>query len=103
MFALTVSRWQKDLEIYERKGRLPSKLVSLLRELVSATMHSYIAPAATSRLISLSKKHLIGGISLNEKCFDVMVHVPDDTKHWRPFFVLVPKWPGGELKRLNEL
>lgn len=97
---LSRNNWWKELE----QKDLPQDIVMLLRELIGSHMKSAILPEAKPRLIALAKDCLSKGIWIGDsEFFDVMVYMPEDKVKYRSFFVLVPKWSGGELKRLAEL
>lgn len=81
----------------------PSEVLPLTRGLISAMANKTTMPEATPELIRLAKEHLAHGISVGDTLYEVMVFVPDGVENRRAFFVLVPVYPGGELKRLREL
>ena len=82
---------------------LPPELVMFLRGAVGNHISGYRQETATPRMIELAKEFLQKGIQIGEESYDIMVCKPYDKKTGRAFFVLAPKWPGGELHRLSEL
>ena len=98
---LSSENWWEELG----ESGLPNELKSTMRALVSATLHSRILPPATDDLIALAKKHLLGTIQIGNIDYRLVVFVPsgEDKEKRRQFFTLVRKWPGGQLRRLEEL
>ncbi len=104
---LTVSEWWRELDRLIKDGTIPTELGMCLKSLVGAHFTKSIPPAASHHLVELAKIHLGGGIELSDsaldKLYDVMVFVPDDKEINRSFFLLVPKYPGGQLTYLQDV
>lgn len=100
-----VSHWHNDIGNQSDRSGWPGELVAMVRGLVSATTHHMITPAASPHLIGLAKVHLANPIALGEKVYSLAVYVPDqgEEERRRTFFVLIPSYPGGKIKRLEEL
>ncbi len=97
-----------ELEHMAQKGELPGRVADNLKSIISAALTHTIPSLAQPVEIQEMKEFVSEGIVLlkgshKEKWYDVMVYVPDDTEKGRTFFLLVPKYPDGELKRLKEL
>lgn len=100
--------WNQVGEQGDQKG-WPGDLTSLLRGLIANTLNNLMTPSSTPHLISLAQLHLNHGIKFTDtngdRAWEVAVYVPNPvhTSDRRSFFVLIPKYPGGTLKRLSEL
>ncbi|MFA6270054.1 MAG: hypothetical protein WC657_02485 [Candidatus Paceibacterota bacterium] len=106
---LTVANNWQELEEMATNGKLPIPLADCLKALVVSERLSVISPEAKPELIRLAKAHLANGIVLSDSAtdqfFDIVVFVPDpgQEKNCRSFFKLIPKYPGGKFKYLENL
>lgn len=82
---------------------IPHELRILLRGIIGCHLSSSIMPAANAREVRLAQEHLSQGIWIDERPHTVMVFVPVDPVAYRSFFALMPGWPNGTLRRLEEI
>ncbi|HBI17687.1 MAG TPA: hypothetical protein DDY52_06130 [Candidatus Moranbacteria bacterium] len=103
---LTTARYERELYILVKEESIPLALGRFLIAVIVAHVQKNTAAIATDSRIQLAKAYLQGGIELSDSAmnylFDVMLFVPEDEKE-RSFFVLVKKYPGGQLKYLKDV
>ncbi len=105
----TPNGWD-ELEGMIQRGDIPRELGNCLKELIRATLAGFIPPRATPHLIELAKTHVPKGLVLKDlnsgdmKYYSIMVFDPnpDRKQNLYSLFLLVPRYPGGVLKRLEE-
>jgi len=102
--ALTLEYWWEEIGKIGDANGWSGELIGALRSLISATLKNAITPAAEPDLIDQAKKYLSKGIALGEKLYSIAVVWPETNYDGfaRKFFVLVPKYPNGIIKRLDE-
>ncbi len=109
LIRLTTTNYWQQLEGLRATQGVPVTLVDCLKGLVASHLHATIGPEATSRLIEQAKHYLKDGILLSDSVgdwlYDVMVFVPngEEKTATRSFFRLIRKWPGGQLKYLEDI
>ncbi|NCN07416.1 hypothetical protein GW933_01845 [Candidatus Falkowbacteria bacterium] len=89
--------WQSGL------SGLPAGLAGLMKDIIVAMVNNYNPITATNRSIELVKNHLQDEIWLGEKMYRLMVYVPYDGSTHRSVFILIPSYPYGVIKRLEEV
>ncbi len=106
---LTTWAYWEELDELMEDDRIQVELGMCLRALISSHINKTIPPEASSTLVQIAKNHLAGGIILSdsagEQFYDLMVFVPDagGEATRRSFFRLIPKYPGGRFKYLNDI
>jgi hypothetical protein len=108
LLKLTNSGYWNEIDEFAKDGKIPQELGDILGEIINSHRRKTTPHRATPRLIKMMKQHLSGGVMLTcpeeDRCYDVMIFIPDvGRSELRPFFLLVPKYPGGRLKHLDEI
>lgn len=93
--------WEQELRRMEDVD-IPRDLARLLIALVLSFQRQLVPPTASDRLMQMASDFLKKGIALGGKWYDIGVYVPDDGGKRRRVFVLLPKYPGGNIRRIEE-
>ena len=110
---LTTEKYWQELEALAMDGKIDMGLSNMLKALICSHLRDTNPPTANTELIKLAKEQLKDGIWLrevNEKTgaqyyLDIMVYVTneDPSEGLRKVFKLIPKYPNGRLKYLDDL
>lgn len=97
-----------ELQELGTAGTLPLELSGLLRSMIANQKRCMVPETATPTRIRLAKQHLGNGVRIKTKegfrWYNLVVFVPDPGSiERRSFFLLQPRYPGGTVKRLEEL
>jgi len=103
---LTNRNFCGELDELEKRGIIPGLLCIYLKGLVNSHIYHGCPPPVTSEIVNQAKECLLDGIELRDgtttMTYDVMVFIPDHETH-RYFCQLIPRYPGGKLRHLQDL
>jgi len=104
---LTAEDYFDELEALTIQGIISLDVEFLLKDLISTHILHHMPLGTTPFRLNLAKQFLQGGIILvdrtnSENWYDVVYYDPDDKVRGRSFFYLLPKYPNGTFKRLDQ-
>jgi len=95
-------------DLMKNNDKITSDFVVLLRRIVGAHVDCTAEPEATPQLIELAKlnkQYLQAGIELGGETYGIMVYIPNLVckKERKPLFCLIPQFPEGRLRYLDDI
>ncbi|MBI2472960.1 hypothetical protein HYV70_00180 [Candidatus Uhrbacteria bacterium] len=104
---LTVANHWQELDEMEKNGDLPGELARHLKQLIGCHLKQMIHPAVSAEILRLAKAHLKAGILITDekRCFEQLYEIVlfQGDEQARLFFHLIPKYPHGRFRYLDEI
>ena len=104
---LTVADNWQELDQLEKSGVLPGELARHLKSLIGCHLKNMIHPTVSAEILRLAKTHVKEGILITdeEHCFEQLYDLVlfQGSEQARPFFHLIPKYPHGRFRYLDEI